>query len=385
MYPPPPPGPYGLYPPPPGPYPPYPPRPLFIPNPIGDPSFWVGLEGLVWWSKNPPLSIPVVTTGPASLGSSAGALGAPGTVNLNGPLDTGAAGGIRLFAGGWFTNSHCFGIDGSLFLLGRQDACFCVRDGSGLGNFVINEPVTGVPFSTLVSAPGIDTGSVVVNASTRFGGGDINLLYNLYRSNNWTFNLLGGYRYLELTESLNITANSTVFTTNTFTDNMGNVLVTAPPGSVITVFDQFNTRNQFNGGQLGGQFQYLWKQLFVGGTLKLAIGATHEEVTISGGTNVFPTNGTAVPLQGGNFATLQVGRYWVDRFAVSPEGRLDLGYYITPCIRAQLGYTFLYLSNVARPGKQIDNTFDGVTHPIVPMTSSSFWTQGINAGFQFSF
>ena len=217
------------YPPPPGVYPPPSPPPFFLPNPIDNPNFWLGVEGLVWWTKNQPLSVPVVTTGPASQGANAGNLGMPGTTSLDSPLNYGAAGGFRMFAGGWFNIDHTIGVDGSLFILGQQSAGFSVVDRSGVGNFVINEPVAGAPFITQVSAPGVESGSVVVDASSHFGGGDINLLYNLYRANGWTINLLGGYRYLELDESLTITANSNLFITTTYTDNLGNVLATAPP------------------------------------------------------------------------------------------------------------------------------------------------------------
>jgi hypothetical protein len=363
----------------------YPPPPVIVRD-LGNPRIWVGAEALLWWTKNQPLSVPVITTGPASQGANAGNLGAPGTTSLNGPLNYGATGGVRLFGGGWFDPGHVIGIDGSVFFLGRQSAGFGAADRAGNGSFVINEPVAGAPFSTQVSAPGIDTGAVSVNASSRLAGGDVNLLYNLYRARGWTINLLAGYRYLELDESLSIDASSNMFVTTTYTDNLGNLLATAPPGSTITVRDRFGTRNQFNGGQLGAEFEYLRDdRWFIGGAVKLAIGATHEVITIDGTTNVFPVNGAPVPLTGGNFVTLQNGRYARDRFALAPEAQLNIGYQITPSLRAMIGYNFLYLSSVARPGHQIDNTFDGVVHPIVPMASSSYWTQGLNFSLQFSF
>jgi hypothetical protein len=375
------------YPPPPGAYeapPPYP-TPLAVHDRAGDPIFWVGVEGLVWWTKNQPLPLPLVTTGPASQGSAAGGFGAPGTASLNGPLDFGAEGGVRVFAGGWFNADHTLGLDGSFFDLGRQSAGFSVFDRSGTGSLVINEPVAGAPFSTQVSATGVATGGVTVGATSRFGGGDIDLLYNLHRGGGWTINLLGGYRYLELDESLTIGADSELFTTTTYTDNAGNVLATAPPGSTVTVLDRFRTRNEFNSGQLGAEFQYLWGCLAVGGAVKVALGGTHEVITIDGATTVYPINGAPVPLAGGNYATLQIGRYAVDRFAVAPEIQLNVGYQFLPWLRGEVGYTFLYLSSVARPGNQIDNTFDGVTHPTVPLASSPYWGQGINVGLQFSF
>ncbi len=181
---------------------------------------------------------------------------------------------------------------------------------------------------------------MVVGACSNFGGGDINVLFNVYRGNAWTINLLGGYRYLQLDETLTITANSNLFVTTTYTDNMGNVLANAPPGSDVTVIDQFGTRNQFNGGQIGTRFQYVWRRLFVSGTAKLAIGDTYEVVTVNGNTTVFPVNAGPVPLTGGNYATLQIGRYSTNRFALAPEAQLSLGYQLMPCLRARSAMIF---------------------------------------------
>jgi hypothetical protein len=359
--------------------------PVYVPSRAGDPCFWVGAEALIWWTKNPPLPTPVVTTGPASQGFNAGGFGMPGTTSLNEPLHFGAEGGVRISAGGWFDADHIWGMSGSFFILGDRSAGFNVLDRSGTGNFIINEPVSGVPFSTLVSAPGIETGGVNVDATSRLWGVDLNLLYNLYRGSGWTINLLGGYRYLQLEEWLSIDANSTLFTTTTYTDNMGNVLAVAPPGSTISVIDQFKTRNEFNGGQLGAEFQYQWGRVSFGGTAKVALGDTHEAVTINGVTNIFPVNSAPVSLSGGNFATTQIGRYTVDRFAVAPEAQLNVGYQITSWMRTSVGYNFLYLSSVARPGNQIDNSFDGVTHPNVPMTSSTYWSQGLHLSLQLTY
>jgi hypothetical protein len=359
---------------------------MLLRDPIGNPSFWMGVDSLVWWIKGQPLSVPVVTTGPVSQGVNAGNLGAPGTVSLNQPLDYGAVGGVNLFAGGWFDAAHTWGMEGSLIILGQQTTGFTVSDRSGNGNVVINEPVAGAPFSTLVSAPGIDTGAVYVHSSSEFLGLEINALYNLVRANGWTVNLLGGFRYFELNETLHVRADSTLFTSTTYTDNLGNTLATAPPGSGVTVIDQFNTHNQFYGGQIGAKFQYLsTRRWFIDGSGFLGIGGTHESININGMTNVYPVNGNPVYLTGGNYASMQMGRYSTDRFAVAPGFRVNVGYQFTPHIRASIGYNFLAISNVLRPGNQIDNTYDGITHPLVPMTSSTFWTQGLNLTFQVNF
>jgi hypothetical protein len=354
-------------------------------DPAGNPNFWVGLEALVWWSKSQPLSVPLITTGPAFQGADAGALGAPGTRSLDRPLDFGAQGGMNLYFGSWFTYAHQIGWDASLFFLGQQNTAFGAFDRSGNGNFVINTPVAGAPFVTQVSAPGVESGNSTVTATTRLYGAEVNALFNIFRTCGWTLNLEGGFRYYELDESINVTSNSQLFVPTTYFDNFGNVLAFAPPGSTVTVVDQFNTHNNFYGGQVGAQLQYSMNRFFFSGAAQIALGDMHETVTVNGFTNVFPVNNNPVSLQGGNFATNQIGTFQMNKFAWAPQVRLNVGYQFTPFIRGMIGYNFLWISSVARPGNQIDNTFDGVSHPLVPMTQSSYWAQGLTFSLQFNF
>ncbi len=350
-----------------------------------NPNAWVGIESIFWWSKSQPLSVPLVTTGPASQGAAAGMLGVAGTVSLDRPLDFGSQGGLRLYGGGWFDPNHTLGMDASMLFLGQQRAGYSVYDRSGAGNFVINEPVAGAPFITQLSAPGLATGGSTVEATSEFWGFDVNMLYGAIHSDRLTVNLLGGFSYLQLDERLTIAGNSTLLSTLTFTDEVGNPLVDATPGSTVSVFDRFTTRNTFYGGQIGAQVRYGFDRFFVNVVGKLAAGGVQEVVTVRGSSQVFPVNADPISYSGGNYATLQTGRYTSNHFAWSPQLQLSLGYQFTPFIRGTIGYNFLYLSQVVRPGNQIDNAFDGVTRPFVPMNNSAYWTQGINIGIQFGF
>jgi len=73
-----------------------------------------------------------------------------------------------------------------------------------------------------------------------------------------------------------------------------------------------------------------------------------------------------------------------------------LGYQLTPRLRATFGYTFIYLSNVARPGDQIDTNVNSrllpndtrplagdTQHPQFVFQESAFWAQGISVGLDF--
>jgi hypothetical protein len=346
--------------------------------PICNPCLWFAVEGLAWWVKDQPLSVPVLTTGPASLGSSAGNLGAAGTTVIRSPLDYGATGGVRFTLGAWFDTQNTFGIEGSAFFLQEKSTGFGAADPSGTGNFVINEPLAGATFNTQVSGPGMATGAALVSTSSCFAGGEINGLFNIYRDNSWSIRLLGGFRYLELNETLTVTNSSTLLSSVDYTDTMGNTLVTAPAGSFASAWDFFGTRNQFYGGQLGARFEGNAGRWIFSGAGKLALGATHEVITINGNTLVSPVNAGPVTLQGGNFATsTNSGRFADTRFAVAPEIQLSVGYQLGAHVCLLAGYNFLWLSSVARPGNQMDNVYDGVTRPGVPMASSSFWAQGL--------
>jgi len=72
----------------------------------------------------------------------------------------------------------------------------------------------------------------------------------------------------------------------------------------------------------------------------------------------------------------------VSRFAVVPEVNLNVGYQFADWARAYVGYDFLYASDVAQPGEQI-NPAGLIFAPVQPHTD--FWAQGVNFGLEFRF
>ncbi len=163
--------------------------------------------------------------------------------------------------------------------------------------------------------------------------------------------------------------------------------------------DQFQTSNLFNGGQIGTRLGAHYDIFSIDVITKLALGSMHESVTINGATS------TTAPLAinqaaGGIFAqTSNIGHYSRDVFAVVPEVNLNLGVQVTQRIKAYVGYSFVYLSNVVRPGDQIDRSINvnrvpidfnfgtpgGPNRPAFDWRSTSFWAQGINFGFEVTF
>src|SRR5262249_6596375 len=112
------------------------------------------------------------------------------------------------------------------------------------------------------------------------------------------------------------------------------------------------------------------------------------------------TDGTVVVLPGGLLALpTNIGDHSHDEFSVVPEFRINLGYQVTEHLRAFVGYTFLYWTQVVRPGEQINLNVNstqiatsllfgplaGPAQPSFSFRHSDFWAQGLNLGVEFRF
>jgi len=342
--------------------------------------FWIGGEYLLWWPKDGPMPFPLVTTGnPAD--AVPGALGQPGTVPLFGRsgLDYGALSGMRFNIGTWLDSDEVTGIEASGFLLERGGTGFSAAgNAAGLpplyvpifradigreGAFVISDPRH--PF----------LGGIAVGSGTRLWGAEANGLYKL--APNLAF--LVGFRYLDLGESVTLSAPNLVDPVNNISEN---------------IHDQFGTRNQFYGGQLGlrGQIERGRFNLSVTGTV--ALGTNHELVGITGSTvesgAVHGTFPGGILTQPSN-----IGSQTRNDFAVLPQLQLKLGYDLVRGVRAFAGYDILYLNQVVRPGNEIDHSVNptqvlggallGPARPMPLFDRSDFWAQGVSFGLLFTY
>src|SRR5262249_28758703 len=107
-----------------------------------EPCVWGSAEFLLWFEKNGPLPVPLVTTNPnpAALGQ----LGEPGTQVIfgasSGDLDYNPLPGFRLTVGGWCNQCRTIGAEASGFILPTECTNFQASTPGGGG------PVIAVPF-----------------------------------------------------------------------------------------------------------------------------------------------------------------------------------------------------------------------------------------------
>jgi hypothetical protein len=336
-----------------------------------------------------------------------GALGGRNTTILfgNSGLDTDTRSGGRFTAGYWLDSCAETAVEGSFFFLGERTPRFAVASSSGF-------PVLARPFVNantmrqdvqLTAFPGQARDSITVETPSRLWGAEADLRCKLCCGCNYRVDLLGGFRYADLDEGLHITENAT--SEVPFTSETG---VPFPAGTNVVVSDRFDTHNQFYGGQVGLDAELRRGRWSLDLRSKVALGDMHEVVNING--NQLLTGPRGVPQQtfpGGLLAlSSNSGRHERDRFAVVPEVGFTLGYQLTDRVRVSAGYTFLYLSNVVRPGDQIDPVLDprripnfvhlnpaeaphpGFVNPARPLFAfreTDFWAQGVNFSLEFRF
>jgi hypothetical protein len=360
------------------------------------PHVWARAEVLLWTIRNSSLPPLVSVSAPGV--SPALPPGGGGSILYGGSgVDQGIFTGGRFTAGFALDCMPNLGFEGSYFFLGRRTARFSAAgDGTAMS---IGRPfadTTGTRSAELVAfTPANLIGGVAVQSSSELWGAEGNLRRRLLCGCAGWLDVLGGFRYLELREDLTIQENLLQ-------------AVNAPPDFAIsrTVIDQFRTRNQFYGGQLGLAGEYNFKRFFVGGQVKLAMGVMHQEVDVQGRTifTTLPSMTTQVGTGGLLALGTNIGNRSRDRFAVVPEIGLKVGYNVTDNIRVFVGYDFLYASSVVRPGDQVDRFIDPKLQPTFgtpqtlnplafnPQLASSpprplfratdFWAQGVTFGVE---
>lgn len=159
--------------------------------------------------------------------------------------------------------------------------------------------------------------------------------------------------------------------------------------------DIFDTNNQFTGAEVGFRWQWEHQRWSLDMLSKIAIGNTEQSVRINGSTLV--NRGTAFEATnpGGLLALpSNIGIYERDQFSIMPELGAKLGYMMTDRLRLSVGYTFLYWSNVVRPGDQISllvdpnqvARFGGGDAGFAPefrFIETGIWAQGLDFGAEY--
>jgi len=342
----------------------------------------VRIEWLGWFSRgrNTP---PLVTTSPGGTAQAdAGVLGLGTTTTIygNDPI------GTQLRNGGRITYSHLFGdgcTTGTFRFWGISNGAETFSTTSA------NNPTIARPFfdatlggqnAFLVAFPGL-TGPSSINVTSKNSllGIDAWGSRNWYNDGGSSIDVLGGYQFTRMDDSINIASNTVTIGGN------------LPVGTQLNVTDNFRTRNEFNGASLGLIGRSYRGPITLEALGKVGLGNMRETVIISGNQQVTAPGGPTLTSQGGLLAQpSNIGSVHHDHFAYVPELNVNLLYNISPQWRAMVGYSFIYWNHVVLAGNQIDPNLTtplptAVPPPFPKFQRTDFWVQGISLGADYRF
>jgi hypothetical protein len=352
-------------------------------------NLWFGAETLLWWGQKrqaPPL---LTSSGQGVLPVA----GTPGvTTVVGGPdaeLDSGLLPGYRVSGGMYFGPEKRVGVSGRVFGIYRNtDTTSLSSDGSTSS--------IGLPFfNTLIGQPDaylvafnngvpVASGTASVTSKLDLLAAEPSLRLLVSDSCDHRIDLLGGYTYLRLRDSVGISSTST----DTFTGNL------IPDGTVFQTNDLFAAENQFHGGHLGLQNTVSRERISLTTLSKVSFGNMHESGFITGSTAVGLPPATPTVTPGGIYTQQSnIGSFSRDSFAFIPELGVKGGLAIRNNLQLTAGYTFLYVSKVALGGDQINPNIDlsqaqggaAAIQPAFNFREGSMWFQGIDLGMNWTF
>jgi hypothetical protein len=364
---------------------------------------WVEGDYLHWWLKENRFPA-LLTTSPTT---SLGILGQPGTTILvgNNDLDRTDRNGAQLTLGGWITDYHGFGLEGSFFYLEGISRSFSVP-GTAAAGTVVSRPffnlLTGQEAAVPVSVPTILSTTTGTSAGTtagincdngRFQGAEVHFLANICYDADCRLDFLIGYRYLSLNDHFAMQQTTLVSPTP-----LGSIV--GVTSSANTVTDRFDSSNHFNGGQIGLRGEWRYDRWSLRGTARVSFGANDVGSSAFGQTVAFAAGAAPITIPAGFLVTnANSGAFHNENFSIVPEVGATLGFQVCDWMKLTAGYSFLYWSNVVRTGDQVPHAINPLAvpslsglvqssaagQPLANIRCTDFWAQGISAGLELRF
>jgi hypothetical protein len=384
-----------------------PPPPLLTPHPVvveepGESLFawggesagpsgrmWFEADYLVGWFSGDRLPVLVTTSLPGTAKVVAGVpgVGTTGTLFGGDILNQDARSGFHLGGGYWFNDDHCFGIEAGGMILESQATLF---DAASNGDPILARPfqnaTTGQAMSTLIAFPGSSSGTIDARAASGdFYEAHVDLRENVVAWSWLRLDSLLGYEFYRYDEGLSIAQTRT------------NIPRTRT-GTVFASRDDFTTQNEFHGGDLGLKTHIWWESFSLDLTTKADVGSVDRLVKI-GGETVTTVPGLPTKVQQGGLYALpsNIGEARSHDWTWMPELGANFGWQVNHNLRVTLGYSILFLNEIARAGDQVDQTINtalippataaatSTSRPVFILSRSDVFIHTVNLGVEFSY
>jgi hypothetical protein len=168
-----------------------------------------------------------------------------------------------------------------------------------------------------------------------------------------------------------------------------------PSSGIVTVRDNFASKNHCYGVQLGAKAKLNYGRLFLDILSDIAFGDNHQILNISGYTRF---NNKILQNFGLFSEPTNLGKHTHNIFAIMPQLRIKFGFNVNPYIKTFLAYNGLYINQVIRAGNVIDRNINTSQNPLIGETgilvgqasplpqfnNTGMWMQGLNIGIEFN-
>ena len=196
----------------------------------------------------------------------------------------------------------------------------------------------------VIAFPDRATGDISVHADSNVFGADISMRQLWYKRFGGTIDLLYGYQYMGMDQSLSIASTST-----SLSDEF------APVGAVLSVADQFDIENDFHGGQLGIASHYREGCWSFSTLAKIGFGSVRRRATLTG---------------------------------LTPELDFTLGWQKYPSFDITFGYHIIAMTDALEISGAVDPNLavsfdDGAVNPAIQFSEGTFYVQGLHFGLTY--
>jgi hypothetical protein len=227
---------------------------------------------------------------------------------------------------------------------------------------------------------GSNSGSITFNADTDLIAAEAYGRLLLARSGTSRADLIGGYTFARLDDSVGLRTQSVNGITDAIID-----------GTTTQTTDLFSTSNTFHGGHIGFTTDISRGRWTFSTLGKVALGTMNQETQVAGQTVITPPPNNGAPTNasngiltyGSNDGTLQR-----DVFTFIPEAGAKLRFCLTRNLKANVGYTFIFFPDVAMANSLIDPVVDTRQNEPFPRSSighDTYYLHGLDLGLSYKF
>jgi hypothetical protein len=378
-------------------------EPVVATAPVNEPTpdfydgrFFGSVDYVVGWVRRnptPPL-VQIIPNQLANFQATGSGLppGAGRTVFGGNGTDPGTFSGIRAYGGFYFDDCKTWGVDGSYYELFQRSQSFGIFSAGSpvIGRAYFDAADNQTAFLRYTTPDGLTSGNIRADAPVKVYTFDVNLRKQGPSMLSDRVDYLGGFRYMQLKDSTTVDSAADILDPNTGVP------------FIITSHEGFHAKNEFYGPQVGLETHYRWGCFSIEFTGKFAAGWVDQKVDIEGGSTTQVGNAPVQSFPSQSVLFVQptnAGNHNRSRFAVLPEGMVQLGWQITPHCRATFGYDVYVLSSVERSGMAINENVNPVLTKYIQTNATTtvrqpafswdnanaWWTQGLTAGLAFNY